>query len=91
MATENSIDRVLQNLFQHAWRQGAVAVQGRLEHSLVAALSRQYCVFRYFGPLCLIHSKDTGILSSVFSGQGLLTRLEGEWWMSFHEESYDDD
>jgi hypothetical protein len=74
---------VLDDLLRHAWSEGAVAVRGRVEPNLLEALGERRCILRFTGE-ALVHSADQAILSAIGSGESLLTRLDGEWWMGHH-------
>jgi hypothetical protein len=78
-------DRVLQRLLADAWRQGAVAVQGRLDPRFARELSAPHCWFRR-GPNALIHSRRADVIDAIQQGDAFLSRLEGEWWLKFHYE-----
>lgn len=74
---------VLQHLFHHAWARGATTLAGRLEPALVADLAGFGCTFERDGPWVLVHSRHPEILAAVARGDVPLSRLEGEWWLSF--------
>lgn len=70
---------VLDHLLHHAERNGAAAVDGRVEPMLLESLSRRRCILRYTGE-SLMHSREPGIIGAALSRQALLTRMDGEWW-----------
>lgn len=74
---------VLQHLFHHAWSRGAAALAGRLEPALVPELAALGCGFGRDGPWVLIHSRRPEIMPAVDRGDAFLSRLDGEWWLSF--------
>ena len=74
---------VLQHLFHHAWSRGAAALAGRLEPGLVPELAALGCGFGRDGPWVLIHSRHPEIMLAVERGDAFLSRLDGEWWLSF--------
>jgi len=82
-ARRNAIEAVLDHLFHHAWQHGAVALVGRLEPRFLREFSNKYCYFHSDGPSVLVHSHNSEVLQAVLSGDAFLTRLEGEWWLSF--------
>jgi hypothetical protein len=88
-AAERSVGLVLDHLFHEAMDRGASAVRGRVEAPLLAHVSERSCVFRYSGG-ALAHSRSREILECVLEGRALLTRMDGEWWMTHHSESFDD-
>lgn len=72
---------LLDHLFYAAWRDGSVAVSGRLQPPFLETLSDKACGFSRNGPPVLVHSRHPELLRAVRDGQGFLSRLEGEWWM----------
>ncbi len=86
VATDDYRQAVMDHLMQHAQRQGALALTGRLEADLVETIANQRCWIRYDEPLSLIHSNNADIVAAINAGQAKLTRLDGEWWTGFHRE-----
>ena len=80
-AADRHAGDVLDALFADAVHRGGAAVQGRVEPRLLAALAQRGALFR-FSARSLIHSKEPELLAALAAGQALLTRLEGDWWMS---------
>ena len=72
---------VLGTLFRDAWEQGAIAVCGQLDPSLMIDLSNSYCQFRCPSLGVLVHSRNPDILNAIQRGDVFLSRLEGEWWL----------
>jgi hypothetical protein len=83
-ATSLGIDAVLDHLLQDADRGGSLALQGRVEPSLLAPLAGRKVLLQYADPLALVHTKDPEIHQCLLNGNALMTRLEGDWWMGFH-------
>ena len=79
----DATELVLDYLFYHAWRNGAVAVSGRLQADFFDALKAKRCVLHGGGPPVLVHSREREIVDAVRAGDAFLTRLDGEWWMPF--------
>jgi hypothetical protein len=88
---DRGIDVVLDHLLHDAWSRGACAIQGRVEAHLLDALASRRCLLHASGYLTLIHSRDEELLHAIQSGEALLTRLEGEWWMGHHLLSFGQD
>jgi hypothetical protein len=86
---ERDVGTILDDLFRDAHDGGAAGVQGRVEAHLRAELAQRRCVFHQSGYLSLIHSGDRDLLHAVQSGDALLTRMEGEWWMGHHLLPFD--
>jgi hypothetical protein len=78
-AAPSSIHDVLDHLFYHAWRQGAVAVTGRLDPRFMQALSDKYCLFHRRGPWMLIKANKPELLQSFQAGDACFSRFDGEW------------
>jgi hypothetical protein len=83
-ALERHIGTVLDHLFNHAETNGAAALQGRMEPRLREPLATRNAVLHFSGELALVHSRDRSVLDAIHSGDSLLTRMEGEWWMGHH-------
>jgi hypothetical protein len=83
-AQRQSISHVLHCLFFDAYRHGSVALSGRIEPRYIQELSESHCWFRC-GSWTLVQSRDPELLHTIHSGDGFLTRLEGEWWTRFLE------
>ncbi|MDA8108912.1 MAG: GNAT family N-acetyltransferase [Betaproteobacteria bacterium] len=79
-ALEGSFDRVLTRLLADAWRQGALAVHGRLEPRFARELSARHAWLRTDGPWTLAHSRHAEIMRAIHEGAAFLSRLDGEWW-----------
>jgi len=74
---------VLDHLFQHAWRRGAAAIEGRMEPGLGRTLGQRHCLFHSTSVHALLHSRDAELLGALARGDAFFSRLEGEWWMRF--------
>jgi hypothetical protein len=82
-ASPSSIDAVLDHLFYHAWRAGAVSVTGRLDARFMQALSDKYCLFHRRGPWVLVKANTPELLHSLQSGATCFSRFDGEWSLRF--------
>jgi hypothetical protein len=82
-AHEDAERAVLDHLFQHAWRRGATAIEGRMEPRLARMLGQRHCLFHSTNAFALIHSRDAELLAALARGDAFFSRLEGEWWMRF--------
>jgi len=76
-----SIHEVIEHLFYHAWRNGAVALRGRLEPGLMPELLAWRGLSHHRRYWTLIHSRKPELLDAIHRGDAFLTRLEGEWCM----------
>jgi len=79
VARKNSEGAVIDHLFDHARRGGAVALSGRLEPRYMQELADKGCFFNRVGCLMLMQSNNTEILNAIYRGDAFLTPLEGEW------------
>lgn len=83
-ARPDSMGDVLEHLFYHAWRGGAVALSGQIEIQGFQVLSERGCLLRHDGgPGLMVHSRRPEVLEAIHRGDAFLTRLEGEWWIGF--------
>ena len=83
---KKSFGEVLDHLFHHGWRNGAIALSGRLVPEFAQEFSDRYCFFNCSGPWTLTHSKSQEVLQAIYQGDLFLTRLEGEWCTRFQNE-----
>jgi len=81
----DDLSEVLEHLFYNAWREGALAVSGRLQPGLFDALRARHCLFHDRGSPVLVHSRRRGLVDAVRCGDASLSRLDGEWWMCFQD------
>ena len=84
-ARDGKFDSVLLRLLADAWRQGATAVRGRLDPRHAQELSDRHCWLRREGTWTLAHSRRADVLAAIQNGSAFLTRMEGEWWLRFHD------
>ena len=82
-ACDGGFDRVLRRLFSDAWRQGAIAVRGRLDPVHLQQLSDGHCWMRREGTWTLVHSRHGDLLTAIERGTAGISRLDGEWWQRF--------
>jgi hypothetical protein len=87
-AQRDDVGAVLDELFAQASSARVTAVSGRLEPHLVDAVSDRRCIIRRTSKV-LLHAKDPQITRAVLAGESFLTRLDGEWWMAPHLDSFD--
>jgi hypothetical protein len=87
VATPREVGRVVDDLLRHAKANGAALLRGRLEAPLLEALGSRRCVFRFNGA-ALVHARDPEVVRAIATGEALLTRMEGEWWMGHHLEPF---
>jgi hypothetical protein len=83
---KKSFGEVLDHLFSHGWRNGAIALSGRIDPKYVQEFSDKYCSFDCGGPWTLTHSRNPEVLRAIYQGDLFLTRMEGEWCMRFQNE-----
>lgn len=88
VALDGRVGAVVDHLFTNAYRRGAALLRGRIEARLLEPLARRRCIFRYNGG-ALVHSRDAAVSAALASPDSLLTRLDGEWWMGHHLESFE--
>jgi hypothetical protein len=86
---ERRVEQVIGNLFLDAENRGCLAISGRLEPRFAQELARARCSFDFPEVFFLAHSRRKEILAGLNAGRAFLTRLDGEWWLRFHEEDWD--
>lgn len=79
-----NVELVLDELFCHAAEQGATAVRGRVDPYLYPLLRTRRCMFRPT-TWVLLHARDPALIGTILSGQGLVTRMDSEWWMALRQ------
>jgi hypothetical protein len=82
-ARRERMPEVLDRLFGHARSRGALAIQGRLEPHIAAALQGKSCLLQNRGISTLLHARDPSLLLPFYRGDAFFSRLDGEWWMRF--------
>ncbi|HYD32111.1 MAG TPA: hypothetical protein VEB64_14820 [Azospirillaceae bacterium] len=86
-AKPHAYGAVLDDLFQTLREHGVTAARGRLEPMLITELARRRVLFRPGLP-ALMHARDRDILGVLSLGDGLVSLMDGEWWLPLHLESY---
>jgi len=79
VADRASTRELVDQLFRHAWRRGALAVTGRMDPRFVQALSDTCCVFHRRGPWMLFKTANADIHRAFESGDTCFSRIDGEW------------
>jgi len=82
------LGKVLKHLFEHARRQGAVALSGQLDPSYLRELTHARCHIAWPGYSVVIHSKTAGLADAIHRGDAFLSRLDGEWWACFSDPKW---
>lgn len=78
---DEALREVVDHLFEHARRRGAVSVTGPMDARLVGALSEKHCAFqRPRNTWALFHARDGRIAEAIHAGDAFLSRLEGAPW-----------
>jgi hypothetical protein len=70
--------QLLDHLFEHAARNGAGGVRGKVEPPLLRAVADRRCALRHTGGR-LVHTRDRELLGAIGAGSAMLSLLEGEW------------
>jgi hypothetical protein len=85
VATEHSINDVLDHLFYQARKDGVSAISGYMAPPFFQALASRDCLFRHDGATAwmLFHSRDREISDAFHQGRVFVSRLDGEWWIGF--------
>jgi hypothetical protein len=83
----SALRRVVAHMTHELRRDGSIAVQGRMEPTLVDVLDRR-SVLVDVGAWALADSQDPALVLAMTSSSSLLTRMDGEWWMGHHTEDF---
>lgn len=79
-ARENTIETVLDALFRHAVRGGALELTGRMEPVFMREFNQRRCIIVPARSWVLVSSKNPEVLSAFAEGKAFLSRLEGDPW-----------
>lgn len=83
-AGEEGAEAVIDHLFHFARAHGAIAASGQTDPALFHVLARKHCFFNHDGgSYFLLHSRHPELLQAIQRGDAFLSRLEGEWWISY--------
>lgn len=75
--------RVWDALAHHAREQGAMQLTGRVEPRFLPILGAPPYSITRTGPWVLVHSRHREVVDAIQRGDAFISRLEGEWWLSF--------
>lgn len=84
LAAASDSEAVIARLLRDAAERGASAVEGRLEPHVYAPV-RAKGFFLRRSEWALVHSPRPELVAAILSGDGFLSRLEGEWWTVPHK------
>ncbi|MBI4500235.1 MAG: GNAT family N-acetyltransferase [Gemmatimonadetes bacterium] len=82
-APRNAQELVMEHLLHDARNHGAIAVAGRLDPSMISALGTPNYRLRHQPPWTLYYSRRPEINQAIDRGDAFISRLDGEWWLSF--------
>jgi hypothetical protein len=82
-ARKHDYPRVIARLLADAHSRGVLAMTGRLEPAAAPALTAAGATFLHEGPWVLAHAREQEIISAIESARAFVSRLDGEWWLSF--------
>ncbi len=81
------IDAVFDALLDECWRSDSAAVEGRVDPWLFEIVAQRRWLVRPRDRV-LYHTREPEIAAAVAAGRSRLSRLDGEWWMGHHTESF---
>jgi hypothetical protein len=73
---------VLVHLFHDAQEQGVIALHGVADFKRIADFSDEGCIFTCRGGWTLAYARQRELIEVLESGNGLLSRLDGEWCLN---------
>lgn len=71
---------VISSMLSRAASGGCTAVRGRAQPEFLDALMRHHALMFHRSSM-VVHAKDTGLLTTLRAGDGLITGLAGETWI----------
>ncbi|MGH8908574.1 MAG: hypothetical protein ACRD0K_19270 [Egibacteraceae bacterium] len=74
------VEAVVEHLFYQAQRSGAAALRGQLVPLVAEPVWRRRCLLLTTSRF-LVHARDPSLLHAIAGGDGLLSRMDCEWWM----------
>jgi hypothetical protein len=74
---------VFDALRAHAAERGMVALAGRLDVGVAHPAAVRRSGIRHGGAWVLTRTQDPALAAAIARGDAFLSRLDGEWWMSF--------
>jgi hypothetical protein len=80
VAAPGQEETVVAALLTEARERGAIAIRGRTDVRLLAALTNQRCAFMAGDPWSLVMTRDDEFRWALQGKDALFSRLEGEWW-----------
>ena len=82
VSREGAEERVLAQLFAHAYREGATSVMGQWSgHDVLLAAQSMGCYIGYVPSRANIYTRDSEIMRAVMCGRYFMSRLEGDSWL----------
>ena len=84
------VGEVVDHLFFDAQTAGSAALQGRLEPQLLDPVSQRHVLLHPSGYLAVVDARNRELLDAIATGDALLTRMEGDWWMGHHLHSFEE-
>ncbi len=79
-ARDQNVGAVFDHLLHDAAEHGTALLQGRMEPHLCETVWERHCVIRRSARF-LVHSRDASLVDAIMVGDGVLTRMDGEWWV----------
>lgn len=80
---KKSYGEVLNHLFAHGLRNGAIAFTGQLDPRFAQEFVDKNCFLGCGSPWTLVHSRNPELLQAFHQGSLFLSKLEGEWCLRF--------
>lgn len=74
---------VLDHLFHDAWKNGATGLQGVISSDWLSDFGTKNCIFTCRRDWTLAWTKNSEVMKLLNSGRALMSRLDGEWCLSF--------
>ena len=85
-----AIGDVLASLFADAYAAGSIAVVGQADPRWLREITDAHATFACHSLGVLIHTKNQEISGALQRGDSALSRLDGEWWLRFAADSFEE-
>ena len=88
LARNDAVEPVIDSMFAHAWRMGAVAIKGRTQLRFLDPLMRRNCFF-FRRHSAIVHSRDPELIAAVKAGGAVTSGFAAESWLRLSGDRFE--
>jgi hypothetical protein len=88
LARSCAVEPVIDSMFAHAWRMGAVAIKGRTQLRFLDPLMRKNCFF-FRRHSAIVHSRDPELIAAVKAGGAVTSGFAAESWLRLSGDRFE--